>query len=91
MKDRFSNSPFVQSSWFTRPNFAFDILTNISNWEGIESEDVLQSRAAVIENQSGTHTIGGIERDIDVVNKGVWVEFQHNRPIPSNWKRNAEI
>ena len=91
VKDRFSNSPFVQSSWFTRPNFAFDILTNISNWEGIESEDVLQSRAAVIGNQSGTYTIGGIERDIDVVNKGVWVEFQHNKPIPSNWKRNAEI
>lgn len=29
--------------------------------------------------------------DIDSINKGAWVEFRHNYPIPSNDNRNAEI
>ena len=28
---------------------------------------------------------------IDIVNKGAWAELRHNKPVPNNWERNAEI
>lgn len=97
--DRFGNSPFAQSSWFARPNLAFDIERNKSNWDGIGTlfGNYDKSKAAVISNNNNVNlTIDpGTPSEktilIDIVNKGAWAEFRHNKPIPNNWERNAEI
>lgn len=96
--DRFGNSPFAQSSWFARPNLAFDIKRNKSNWNGIDTlfGDYDKSKAAVISNKNVNFTIDPGTPSaktilIDIVNKGVWAEFRHNKPVPNNWERNAEI
>lgn len=96
--DRFSNSPFAQASWFSRPNLAFDIDHNQNNWTSLTSSwsDYANSKAAVIRNTNTTLTIDpGTPQEktilIDIVNKGAWAEFRHNRPIPNNWERGAEI
>lgn len=85
--DRFSNSPFVQSSWFSRPNLAFDIDHNLDNWAPTSTNvNFTESKAAVVNNQNVTSTLY-----VDIINKGAWAEFRHNFPIPNNWERNAEI
>jgi len=96
--DRFGNSPFAQSSWFARPNLAFDIERNKSNWNGIGTlfGDYDKSKAAVISNKNAILTIDPGTPSaktilIDIVNKGAWAEFRHNKPVPNNWERNAEI
>ena len=96
--DRFGNSPFAQSSWFARPNLAFDIERNKSNWNGIGTlfGDYDKSKAAVISNKNVNLTIdpgtpSAKTTLIDIVNKGAWAEFRHNKPVPNNWERNAEI
>ena len=96
--DRFSNSPFAQASWFSRPNLAFDIERNKNNWQGIGTlfSDYDKSKAAVITNKNINLTIDqGTPQEttmlIDIINKGAWAEFRHNNPIPNNWERNAEI
>ena len=96
--DRFGNSPFAQSSWFARPNLAFDIERNKSNWNGIDTlfGDYDKSKAAVISNKNVNLTIdpgtpSAKTTLIDIVNKGAWAEFRHNKPVPNNWERNAEI
>ena len=96
--DRFSNSPFAQASWFSRPNLAFDIDHNKNNWTGLTSSwsDYANSKAAVIRNSNTNLTVNpGTPQEktilIDIVNKGAWAEFRHNRPIPNNWERGAEI
>ena len=96
--DRFGNSPFAQSSWFARPNLAFDIERNKSNWDGIGTlfGDYDKSKAAVISNKNVNLTIDPGTSSaktilIDIVNKGAWAEFRHNKPVPNNWERNAEI
>lgn len=96
--DRFGNSPFAQSSWFARPNLAFDIERNKSNWNGIGTlfGDYDKSKAAVISNKNVNLTIDPGTPSaktilIDTVNKGAWAEFRHNKPVPNNWERNAEI
>lgn len=96
--DRFGNSPFAQSSWFARPNLAFDIERNKSNWNGIGTlfGDYDKSKAAVISNKNVNLTVDpGTPSEktipIDIVNKGAWAEFRHNKPVPNNWERNAEI
>ena len=96
--DRFSNSPFAQASWFSRPNLAFDIDHNQNNWTGLTSSwsDYANSKAAVIRNSNTNLTVNpgtpqGKTVLIDIVNKGAWAEFRHNRPIPNNWERGAEI
>lgn len=96
--DRFGNSPFAQSSWFARPNLAFDIERNKSNWNGIGTlfGDYDKSKAAVISNENVNFTIdpgtpSAKTTLIDIVNKGAWAEFRHNKPVPNNWERNAEI
>lgn len=95
--DRFSNSPFAQASWFSRPNLAFDIEHNQSNWTGFgDWSDYANSKAAVIRNSNVNLTVNpGTPQEktilIDIVNKGAWAEFRHNRPIPNNWERGAEI
>ena len=95
--DRFSNSPFAQASWFSRPNLAFDIEHNQNNWTGFgDWSDYANSKAAVIRNSNTNLTVNpGTPQEktilIDIVNKGAWAEFRHNRPIPNNWERGAEI
>lgn len=96
--DRFGNSPFAQSSWFARPNLAFDIERNKSNWNGIGTlfGDYDKSKAAVISNKNVNLTIDPGTSSaktilIDIVDKGAWAEFRHNKPVPNNWERNAEI
>ena len=96
--DRFGNSPFAQSSWFARPNLAFDIERNKSNWNGIDTlfGDYDKSKAAVISNKNVNLTIDPGTPSaktilIDIANKGAWAEFRHNKPVPNNWERNAEI
>lgn len=96
--DRFGNSPFAQSSWFARPNLAFDIERNKSNWNGIGTlfGDYDKSKAAVISNKNVNLTIDPGTPSaktifIDIANKGAWAEFRHNKPVPNNWERNAEI
>ena len=95
--DRFSNSPFAQASWFSRPNLAFDIDHNQSNWTGFgDWSDYANSKAAVIRNSNVNLTVNpGTPQEktilINIVNKGAWAEFRHNKPIPNNWERGSEI
>ena len=107
VSDRFGNSPFAQSSWFTRPNAPFDKYkafhynqNNEGAWGGDWSElghplgnPSAYSRAGIMSNNRTpvNDTSSGIQYDIDIVNKGAWAEFRHNRPIPGNNNRNAEI
>ena len=105
VSDRYGNSPFAQSSWFTRPNAPFDIYKashyhqdSEGNWGGdwaglgqYLGDPSMYSRAGIMSNNRTIVTSGGTQYDIDVVNKGAWAEFRHNRPIPSNNNRNAEI
>lgn len=102
VSDRYSNSPFAQSSWFIRPNAPFDInktfpepntgeytpLTAIGNaWES-DSDPSLYSRGGIMSNN---RAIVDDKFTIDGINKGAWAEFRHNYPIPDNGSRNAEI
>lgn len=105
ISDRFGNSPFAQSSWFTRPNAPFDEYkafhynqNNAGAWGGdwIELGQFLgnpsaYSRAGIMSNNRTIVTSQGTQYNIDTVNKGAWAEFRHNRPIPGNSNRNAEI
>ena len=109
VSDRYSNAPFVQSSWFVRPNVPFDVGNSLStdhqytngrigDWRplgnpAIEKEVDLYSRAGILYNGPSTQEErdNDIKNNIDVVNKGVRLEFRHNKPIPSNEQRNAEI
>ena len=105
VSDRFGNSPFAQSSWFTRPNAPFDEYKAFhygKNNEGAWSGDwaglgqplgnpSAYSRAGIMSNDRTVVTFEGTQYNIDIVNKGAWAEFRHNRPIPGNSNRNAEI
>lgn len=105
VSDRFGNSPFAQSSWFTRPNAPFDKYKafhyNQNNegawggdWFGLgqsTGNPSAYSRAGIMSNNRTMVTSGGTQYNIDIVNKGAWAEFRHNRPIPGNNNRNAEI
>lgn len=92
VEDRYSNSPFAQASWFSRPNLPFDVTRSQSNWNYLgTSRNYLETRAAIIRNANTTATINGQQVYVDLINKGAWAEFRHNRPIPNNWARNAEI
>lgn len=105
ISDRFGNSPFAQSSWFTRPNAPFDeykAFHYTQSSEGAWSGDWVElgqflgnpsaySRAGIMSNNRTIVTSEGTQYNIDIVNKGAWAEFRHNRPIPGNSNRNAEI
>jgi hypothetical protein len=105
ISDRFGNSPFAQSSWFTRPNAPFDEYkafhynrNSEGNWGGdwvglgqFLGNPSAYSRAGIMSNNRTIVTSGKTQYNIDVVNKGAWAEFRHNRPIPGNSNRNAEI
>lgn len=105
ISDRFGNSPFAQSSWFTRPNAPFDeykafhyTQSSEGAWGGdwvwlgrFLGDPSAYSRAGIMSNNRTIVASGGTQYNIDVVNKGAWAEFRHNRPIPGNNNRNAEI
>lgn len=103
VSDRFGNSPFAQSSWFTRPNAPFDEYKAhyyyqdsggkwSADWNGFDSvSPSVYSRAGVMANNRTNVSDGTTTYNMDTVNKGAWAEFRHNYPIPSNNKRNAEI
>ena len=106
VSDRYGNSPFAQSSWFVRPNAPFDeykafhyVQNESGNWGGdwlglgkYAGNPTVYSRAGVMSNDNATvQDSQGVNYEIDVVNKGSWAEFRHNKPIPGNDKRNAEI
>lgn len=93
--DRFDNAPFAQASWFSRPNAAFDYEKNKNNFKTIGESFI------------GRHSPAGMFRDdvytipasdyppfgikMNFIKYGSWAEFRHNKPIPNNWNRNAEI
>lgn len=105
ISDRFGNSPFAQSSWFTRPNAPFDEYKAFhytqssegawgGDWVGLgrfSGDPSAYSRAGIMSNNRTIVTSGETQYNIDIVNKGAWAEFRHNRPIPGNDNRNAEI
>ena len=105
ISDRFGNSPFAQSSWFTRPNAPFDEYKAFhytqssegawgGDWAGLGrflGDPSVYSRAGIMSNNRTIVTSGETQYNIDIVNKGAWAEFRHNRPIPGNNNRNAEI
>ena len=97
VSDRYGNSPFAQSSWFVRPNAPFDVYrASQGDWLGLgqsQGNPTAYSRSGIMSNNRATPTVipSGTQYDIDVVNKGAWAEFRHNKPIPGNDNRNAEI
>lgn len=105
VSDRYGNSPFAQSSWFTRPNAPFDEYKAFhyhqssggdwsGDWVGLGQylgDPSTHSRAGIMSNNNTIVTSSEGQYNIDIVNKGAWAEFRHNRPIPSNNNRNAEI
>lgn len=105
VSDRYGNSPFAQSSWFTRPNAPFDEYKAFhyhqndegawgGDWVGLGQflgNPSAYSRAGIMSNNRTIVTSEEKQYNIDVVNKGAWAEFRHNRPIPGNSNRNAEI
>lgn len=105
VNDRYGNSPFSQSSWFTRANAAFDEYKTFhymqhddkwaADWNDRDryGEVSINSRAGILTNSRTKLNIndGSEIRDMDMVNRGAWAEFRHNYPIPSNNDRRAEI
>lgn len=95
MSDRFSNSPFSQASWFSRPSLQFDINKNYTSWTaslGGEWDNLTNSKAGVVHNDNALVVGNPSGQDlVDIVNRGAWAEFRHGYPIPPNTKRNAEI
>lgn len=86
--NRFSNAPFAQSSWFSRPNSPFDIEMSEKDWTLLNgSTNYEDTKAAILSNDKVDHN--GIT--IDTINKGAWAEFRNYRQLPPNNQRNAEI
>lgn len=105
VSDRYGNSPFAQSSWFTRPNAPFDEYKAFhysqssegqwgGDWVGLGQylgNPSMYSRAGIMSNNRTVVNSDSIQYNIDIVNKGAWAEYRHNAPIPTNSNRNAEI
>ena len=89
LSDRFTNSPYAQASWFSRPYLGVDI----ANADSMYSDRDYVPGKVLIENDEGESrgTTYVTYQGQTLVSKGVWAEFRHNYPIPSNWHRNAEI
>lgn len=77
LEDRYSNSPYAQASWFTRP------------YTGVDNESYILEDDGNYQWYNYSHKYN--DKYFDIVNLGAWAEFRHNYPIPDNWKRNAEI
>lgn len=103
--DRFSNSPFVQSSWFSRPNIPFDVMRSESGDAGLPDvspifdvpekalySDQTLSRYGIINNDKQFYSPNeSVNINISLIDTGTWAECRHSSPIPGNTHRNAEI
>lgn len=105
IQDRQTNSPFAQSSWFSRPSQIFDVdsayirtsdttissdWTDLNTWESPSIDSV----AGVIGFTNHSYWKVNTENDTSkftFIDKGSWAEFRHNHPIPDNVNANAEI
>ena len=88
LNDRFTNSPYVQASWFSRPSLGVSYNNEHSWLAGDKGGEVPYK--VIIDNDDDpkkTPLFNGKE----IISRGVWAEFRHNSPIPDNKKRNAEI
>lgn len=96
VEDRFDNSPFVQSSWFARPNSPFDILLHSQNQNSdpttynsyIDGTTISADSSRGIMEQ---YTVKDGQNNIDLVNKGSLLEFRHNLGLINAEYRGGEI
>lgn len=91
--DRYNNRPFAQSSWFTRANAPCDStrLSDSNCWRNYTDYTI---NATSAESKNGAWQIEDTTISssyLNMVNRGAWAEFRHNKPLPDNTKRNAEI
>lgn len=93
--DRNSNSPFAQSSWFTRVNSPFDEVS-VDDVGG--SNDFIKPSTKSIYSKYGWWKNNFYQLDnngttlyVDGVTTGSSIEFRHNYPIPGSFSRAAEI
>ena len=105
VSDRYSNSPFVQSSWFARPNAPFDYtnattstensaVTATGDWKGrpeTSSDDSYNSKAGTFSNGKIVHDFRQSGNSYDYTSYGRWLEFRNNYPIPNNDSMCSEI
>ncbi len=84
IEDRYTNSPFSQSSWFSRPFLGVDI-NKSSLQSGISNH--LINNGELYDNENTPRSYD----NKDIINYGVWSEFRHNTSLPNNYERNAEI
>lgn len=86
VKDRLDNTPFVQSSWFVRPNAAFDV--NTEDWSILDSTTDANSMFS----KKGALSLAEMSSTgLDLTKYGSWAEFRHNYPLPESILRNSEI
>lgn len=83
IEDRFSNSPYVQSSWFSRPDPPCP-LSN-SDYTALIDNNRLNSLGASVSNDYNS------TYDLPLPLYGQWAEFRHNYHLPFNTERNCEI
>lgn len=92
LNDRYTNSPYAQASWFSRPFLGMDVdLSENEDYRSYSWDYTLGS--VLVNNDEGAESTNTIyvHDGRTLVNYGAWAEFRHNYPIPNNWKRNAEI
>lgn len=81
--DRFSNSPYIQSSWFSRPDAPCNL--GNSNYTALIDGSRLNSLAASVSNDyNDTYSL-------PIPLYGAWAEFRHNYHLPFSTERNCEI
>ena len=90
LSDRFTNSPYSQASWFSRPSLGIDI-ANASQMHSIRDGVPGEVLVSNDEGEKLGEAVKETYQGKSLVSRGVWTEFRHNYPIPSNWHRNAEI
>ena len=96
MKDRINNAPFVQSSWFSRPNLQYDVDKYLNEWGELSDtspESIVHNGDYYKENileDEVKNTI--LNNHIKSLTKyGAWAEFRHNKALSGNYFRNCEI
>lgn len=80
IRDRMSNSPYAQASWFFRPNPPFD--TNEKNNGSNVLKTMLMANDLYIKNNT---------TQLNVRQNGKYPEFRHNASIGKNSDMNGEI
>lgn len=94
--DRYGNSPFAQSSWFSRPDAPFDV-TRSSEEPDLTDRDTggfetLNSRTGIMsENTIEYEDQQGRKIYLKLGEKGTKGEYRHNAPLVANYDKRAEI